>query len=447
MTRNLDHHLQQHGRGFRVRLEIPGPLRPQFQGKRFLLHSLGPVTLSHARILRGPVLTGFELLLAQARNPDDPLLHRARSLRREWEIADTDQEVMEAADAVMQLADDVEAVQGKDAGTNIFNIATGTATPLKDYLEEWLADQAFIGKTALQHRKSFTVLADWCTAERKPATLQAITRKVAWEYIEKHLKLRGLAPKTINRYLSAYRTHWRWLMRRQRIEANPWIDTHISERPNVIDVKVEDHKTAFTDAQVTVLLSGEAPDVLPDLMPIAALTGARIDAICDLRVRDCAGGAFKFKRAKKEPRGRTIPIHSRLEGIVARRSAGKAPEEFLFHELPAATKTRPRSAAASQAFTRYRRRVGVGAGKGERSRYDFHSFRRWFTTKAEQAGQPPHIIDFVTGHKRPGETLGRYSEGPSMGQMRECVEAIRLPRPNLPLATGLALTRSKRHSE
>ena len=30
----------------------------------------------------------------------------------------------------------------------------------------------------------------------------------------------------------------------------------------------------------------------------------------------------------------------------------------------------------------------------------------WFTTKAEQAGQPPHIIDFVTGHKRPVETLG-----------------------------------------
>jgi hypothetical protein len=33
------------------------------------------------------------------------------------------------------------------------------------------------------------------------------------------------------------------------------------------------------------------------------------------------------------------------------------------------------------------------------------------TTKAKQAGQPPHIIDFVTGHKRPGETLGKIFEG------------------------------------
>lgn len=427
MSRNLDHHLQQHGRGYRVRLEIPEPLRPQFRGKRFLLHALGTVTRSHARILRGPVLTGFELLLTQARNPDDPLLQRARAIRREWETADTDQELMEAADAVMQLADDVEAIQGPDAGTNIFSIATGTATPVKEHLEEWLADQGFTGKTALQHRKAFTVFADWCATEPETATLQAITRKVAWEFIEKDLKLRGLAPKTVNRYLSAYRTHWRWLMRRQRIDANPWIDTHISERPRVADEEAETHKTAFTDAQVKVLLTGDAPDVLPDLMMIAALTGARIDAICELRVKDCTGGTFKFKRAKQEPKGRTIPLHSHLKVIVARRCAGKQSEDYLFHELPAATDTRPRSASASQAFTRYRRKVGVGAGRGQRSRYDFHLFRRWFTTKAEQAGQPPHIIDFVTGHKRPGETLGRYSEGPSIAQMRKCIEAVVLP--------------------
>lgn len=117
----------------------------------------------------------------------------------------------------------------------------------------------------------------------------------------------------------------------------------------------------------------------------------------------------------REPKGRTIPIHPRLRPIIKRRTLGKKLDDFLFEELPAATKTRPRSAAASQAFTRYRRSVGVGGNRGESSRVDFHSFRRWFTTKAEQADIPPHIIDYVTGHKRPGETLGRYSEGPSFG--------------------------------
>lgn len=30
---------------------------------------------------------------------------------------------------------------------------------------------------------------------------------------------------------------------------------------------------------------------------------------------------------------------------------------------------------------------------------DFHSFRRRLATKAEQAGQPPHTISAVLGHK------------------------------------------------
>ena len=122
-----------------------------------------------------------------------------------------------------------------------------------------------------------------------------------------------------------------------------------------------------------------------------------------------------------------MPIHSKLKAIVARRSKGKGPDAFIFDELPEATPSRPRSAQASQAFTRYRRKVGVGAGEGESSDVDFHSFRRWFTTKAEQAGQPPHIIDFVTGRKRPGGDVRTLLRGPSMAQMRKCVEAVELP--------------------
>lgn len=60
---------------------------------------------------------------------------------------------------------------------------------------------------------------------------------------------------------------------------------------------------------------------------------------------------------------------------------------------------------------------------------DFHSFRRWFATKAEQAGQPPHTISAVLGHEegRGGMTLGVYSAGPSLEQRRAVVEAVRLP--------------------
>jgi len=133
---------------------------------------------------------------------------------------------------------------------------------------------------------------------------------------------------------------------------------------------------------------------------IAALTGARINVICELRVRDCTDGAFKFKPAKQEPAARRVPIHPDLKEIVERRIKRKGPAEFLFDECPEATTKRPRSAAPSQAFTRYRRDLEVDerAEWKRQSNVDFHSFRRWFTTKAEQAGQLPHIIDAVTGH-------------------------------------------------
>ena len=127
------------------------------------------------------------------------------------------------------------------------------------------------------------------------------------------------------------------------------------------------------------------------------------------------GGMFRFKRAKKEKRAREVPIHSKLKAIVKRRCEGMKPEDFLFPDLPDATALRPRSASTSQAFTRYRRVLGIDeTPPGKRtSNVDFHSFRRWFITQAEQAGQHPHIIEAVVGHRRQGESMGRYSQGPS----------------------------------
>src|SRR5689334_12658806 len=115
-ARNLDHHLQRHGQIWRVRLEIPAPLRPKFKGSRFLIHSLGPVTQSQARLLRDPVLSGFKLLITQARNPDDPVLQRARAIRRDWELADSDESLTLAFSDAIEIADAVEASEGEEAG-------------------------------------------------------------------------------------------------------------------------------------------------------------------------------------------------------------------------------------------------------------------------------------------------------------------------------------------
>lgn len=73
---------------------------------------------------------------------------------------------------------------------------------------------------------------------------------------------------------------------------------------------------------------------------------------------------------------------------------------------------------------------GEGKVEGQRrSLVKFHSFRRWFVTEAEQAGQQESIISEVVGHEegRKSITLKVDSRGPSEDQKRRCVEAVRLP--------------------
>ena len=99
-----------------------------------------------------------------------------------------------------------------------------------------------------------------------------------------------------------------------------------------------------------------------DLMMIAALTGARLEAIVDLRARDCEAGLFTFKPQKKEKSARGVPIHSALVDLVARRTKSKHGADDLFPEYPVpkrSTSQRERSFRASNEFTEYRRSVGV----------------------------------------------------------------------------------------
>jgi integrase len=427
-------HLQLHGSQYRVRIAVPEALRPQFGGKAFLIASLGTGNLSEADRRKGEHVSRFKRMIAQARETGDPVLKEARMFRR-WEEerrAVSPNGPADDAAADTELAEISELVaeeHGDDAAQTFYEVASGLSTPLAEYLDEWIADRGYIGSSASHHRNAFAVLAAWCKSSRIKPTLETIDSRTAWSFRDKCLRVRSSEPKTVNNFIWSYRSHWRWLQRRGRVEINPWLGLNDDGRSQRIREQGA-RKRPFTDSEVRALLSGSATPLLRDLMMVAALTGARINVICELRVRDCKGEAFTFKPAKQEPAARRVPIHPELNEIVARRLVGKAPEEFLFDECPNATMKRPRSAAPSQAFTRYRRDMEVDerADWKRQSNVDFHSFRRWFTTKAEQAGQLPHIIDAVTGHKRPGETLGRYSQGPSMEQLRACVEAVNLPR-------------------
>ncbi len=174
-------------------------------------------------------------------------------------------------------------------------------------------------------------------------------------------------------------------------------------------------------------------------MLTAALSGMRIDEIARLQVRDLdfAQGTMAIRRGKSEAGRRTIPIHPELLPVLKAQhdKAQALGSSWLFPEIPdpkSRDSLTERSMAMGKRFARHRMRLGIHEKpQGQRqSNIDFHSFRRWFITKAEQAGVPPNIISTVVGHAegRKGMTLGVYSGGPSLDQLRACIEAVRLPQ-------------------
>jgi integrase len=298
--------------------------------------------------------------------------------------------------------------------------AYGRATPVDTYWEPYLASLAIAERTKGVHRRALTRLQEWCRQTSTPFTVQALTRKVAIRFLD-DLPTKEATPRYLTLLVGKLSLYWRWMIHREHVETDPWQGLKLSR----VKTPHDQLERPFTDLEVHRLLAGGAPRGMLDLMMVGALTGARLDAILSLRVGDCRDGVFTFKPQKSENKPRRVPIHSSLVGMVTDRSKGKAdgqgrsPNDLLF----------PHLRDASNAFGDYRRRVGVDdlVPGNRRSRVNYHSFRRWWITKAEQAGVQENLIAAVVGHRRPGLSLGLYSAGPSMDQLRGAIEAVKLP--------------------
>ncbi|EIM25237.1 tyrosine-type recombinase/integrase [Microvirga lotononidis] len=418
---------------WRVTVAVPRDLHGEL-GTR-LKKPLHTDSLAVANVLKWQVVGELKAVIEQTRKKNgggrDPLIREALEIAAIRSRAETGEEYARLNDLNLEIESRAEIIAGKDpdAARQYAEIAHGQATPIDLHHETFVTQSKTKARTQADDRRAIAYLKQWCEQNRVRPMIQAITRKAAVRFMDDlHKVAGGHSPITLNKYLGRLSRYWQWLVLREHAELDPWARLKIQAPPRPHD----EEERAFTDAEVKDLLEGPATQRMQDLMRIGALTGARLDAIVDLKVGDCEGGIFVFKPQKKETKPRAVPVHPDLEEIIKRRTEGKEAGDDLFPEWPAPRKVgsqRERSFKASNAFTDYRRSVGVDhivPGK-RRSLVNFHSFRRWFITKAEQADQPESIIAAVVGHKRKGMTLGRYSAGPLMEQARRCVEAVSLP--------------------
>jgi integrase len=396
------------GNRWRVTVSVPKPLHTQLGTK--LKRSLHTSSLRDAQRLRWPVVAELKSLIAgKGLSPMDEA--------DAWKaaLATSSGEPYDPTEAA--LSDQLDAMRGDPTGTEadhegnpvylydpererrateFADRAYGRATPVDEHLPAFLASRGELkADTRKRHAAAVKDLVVWLRHNRLPQTIQSVHRRTAVAYVDQ-LPPGSPAPQRLSLY-------WQSMVKRELAPSDPW---HGLSAPRRRPVEPE---RAWTDDEARRLLDGPCSPSLRLLMEVGALTGARLDAIIRMEVK---GDTIVLPPQKKERGPRTIPLHSQLREPLA----GFKGWQWT------------NGAAASALFVIYRRRVlGPDPPGRRRAVANFHSFRRWFISKAERAGIDERIISDVVGHARRSMT-GRYSAGATMEQMTACVEAVKLPR-------------------
>jgi len=319
-------------------------------------------------------------------------------------------------------------------GARFQRIAKGEETPLDARHEEYLdsiRDRLNV-RTLADDARAIRYLLRWLAADNVAPSIERITTMRAHAFAEALPGLANVGPATANKYLSRLSSYWQWLSKREPAAAvNPWFGVALAGGRRRDDEK----ERSFTNGEVALLLGGPAKPHMYDLMMIGALTGARLDVIVDLKVRDVSATTIQMQARKRETKDRLVPIHPDLREALERRCRGKKPDDDLFPEWPPVRKAgslRERSFKASNHFTDYRRQVGVDeVVDGHRRAFvNFHSFRRWFVTRLSQAGVEEAMISALVGHKQTSITLSIYSDGATVRKAAEAVALLRIPGRN-----------------
>lgn len=436
-------HLSLRGRKWWYVRDIPKAVRafmaPGYTGKAHYRRNLNTSDLLIAQTMRPQLNAEFLAEVALARKAshgeeDAKLRSLASELRVYGNSGDGGRDDLRPSiieDLAQEQAMQIERTAGHAAAERFYRRATDSTggTEIDHHLETWIAMSPAAPRTDMKRRKFIGDLANW----RSTLYAERITRAAAREFVDEVLAP-GHAAATINSGLGVLATYWTWMVSQGHLPEDTPNHWPMFRRKRDTG-SADETERAFTDAEVTALLApndNSRGDVM-DISLLATLTGGRIEELARLKVRHVAPdlSTLHLPGTKTDAAPRTIPLHPQLKPLVKSRVRGKDGEDWLFPELPERDddSAMGRSSTVSKAFTRYRRAIGVDdkvEGK-RRARTNFHSFRRWFSTKLAENGTPHDVVDTIMGWTRPG-MRGRYTVNADfMKQMRKAVDEVKLP--------------------
>ena len=369
--------------------------------------------------------------------PEVPLTASARgALSREAVALALDEE---EADLISFAAEE-ERDRLRPSQRQAFDDAFMGRVEIDHHLEDFLSKGGLAPKTINERRGLIGRFARWC--RERGVKLDRIDRRTAGRYVSEVLD--PMHPVTAGKHLSALRGYWTFLAQRGLIDLPPgaspkagwpWNDQQMKKTGKRVErgAKAEAERP-FTDDEVRRLLYAPLPvrnrwdEVLRDATKISLLSGMRLAEVLTLWVEEVHDGVFDIQQGKTAAAARKVPVHPDLRELIQRRTKGKDGKAWLFHEC---AKMRDPGDTLGKSFGRFRKALGVHEEREgvRRSLVNFHSARRWFATTADRAGVQEAVIKDVMGHEPDKSNVTRraYIARSSEGQMRECVEAVKLP--------------------
>lgn len=230
-------------------------------------------------------------------------------------------------------------------------------------------------------------LLDWMAGKDMTPTVNAITRRVASDYLLD--QFRGVHPRTAAKDLSAITSLWKHLEARGLASDNPWrgqsgnLPRSVNGQPGA---RGGARKRPFTNQELARLLGAAVEGTtLGDAIRLLALTGMRTEELARMKVSALKlTGKVPYvalRGAKTEAARRDVPLHAKALPILSRRIVGKANDQFVFEELPTPKEgsAMERGQPLTKAFGRLRGKLGITEREpgARQDNLDLHGLRRW----------------------------------------------------------------------
>ncbi|MCD6673439.1 MAG: hypothetical protein LT106_11335 [Burkholderiaceae bacterium] len=348
-------------------------------------------------------------------------------------------------------AEEIEHRQGAEAAQRFAKLAQATEVPtMREAWKAWIDASEHNESTKGKYKLAFE---EFMGRLKVPdLLLREVTRKVTQDYADwlntEAQSAHGgpLAHRTKKDRITALASFWSdYVERRELVKdgRNPWHELKITGKRKPSDGP-EGRKRPYRDEELLKLING--PEVrqngqtrypkrtLMELLALGLYTGARLDELCSRKVgevvpfsgtQDAPEGGFMLHitGAKTEAGIRTLPIiHPIPVAILKARLADRKDHGAqLFAEFIPGGRDKKLSWYPQRALGRYRDQVGLGVET------DFHSTRRSFITRLEDAGASPLARDRYVGHT-PKDLASRVYSGGSEAQLLRIAETISYPK-------------------